>query len=47
VNATPERHEELARFTALDGKTWNNPALAGGKLLVRNTREMACYRITP
>ena len=23
VRATPERHEELARFPALDGKTWN------------------------
>jgi outer membrane protein assembly factor BamB len=47
VKATPERHQELARFRALDGKTWNTPAIAGGKLLVRNTREMACYRITP
>ncbi len=47
VKATPERHEEVARFSALRGKTWNNPAIDGGRLLVRNTREMACYRITP
>ncbi|MCP5112721.1 MAG: alcohol dehydrogenase, partial [bacterium] len=45
VKATPEAHQELARFQAIEGKTWNNPAIAGGKLLVRNTREMACYRI--
>ncbi len=47
VKATPERHEELARFSALSGKTWNVPALAGGRLLVRNTTQMACYRIAP
>lgn len=47
VKANPARHEELARFSALDGKTWNVPALAEGRLLVRNTTEMACYRIAP
>ncbi|MCP5110853.1 MAG: PQQ-binding-like beta-propeller repeat protein, partial [bacterium] len=47
VKATPESHQELARFQAIEGKTWNNPAIAGGRLLVRNTLEMACYRIAP
>ena len=28
VKATPERHVELARFSALSGKTWNNPEIA-------------------
>ena len=46
VRATPERHDELVRFSALEGKTWNNPAIAGGRLLVRNTTEMAAYDIT-
>jgi len=45
VRATPEKHEELARFPALKGKTWNHPALAGGRLLVRNAVEMACYDV--
>lgn len=45
VRATPERHEELARFPVLDGKTWNVPAIGNGILLVRNTREMAAFRI--
>ncbi len=45
VKATPEKHEELSRFSALNGRTWNNPAMADGYLLVRNDREMAAYRI--
>ena len=46
VKATPERHVELARFSAISGKTWNNPAMDGGRLLVRNATEMACFRIS-
>ncbi len=45
VRATPARHEELARVPALHGKTWNHPAIAGGRLLVRNAAEMACFDI--
>ena len=43
VEATPEEHRELARFQALEGKTWNNPAIADGLLIVRNQTEMAAY----
>ena len=43
VRATPTRHEELARFAVLNGKTWNPPALAGGILLIRNLAEMAAF----
>jgi outer membrane protein assembly factor BamB len=45
VQATPERHEELVRFSAIEGKTWNHPAISGGILLVRNSTEMAAFRI--
>jgi outer membrane protein assembly factor BamB len=41
--ANPERREELGRFQALRGKTWNHPVIAHGRLYVRNAEEMACY----
>ena len=47
VKAKPERHEELNRFPAVSGKTWNNPAISDGLLLVRNETEMACFRLSP
>jgi outer membrane protein assembly factor BamB len=46
VRATPDKHEELARFEAIEGKTWNHPAIAEGRLLVRNQTEMACYDLS-
>mgnify|MGYP003347914928 CR=1 FL=1 len=46
VKADPTQHHELARLPAIKGKTWNHPALAGGKLLVRNAIEMACYDLS-
>ncbi len=45
VKASPAEYSELARFTALEGKTWNYPAIAGGRLFVRNANEMAAYKI--
>ena len=41
VRAAPDRHEEIARFPMLEGKTWNHPAIADGILLIRNIGEMA------
>jgi outer membrane protein assembly factor BamB len=46
VRAIPDRWEELARFPAIQGKTWNHPCLAQGKLLVRNAVEMACFELS-
>lgn len=43
VRATPESHQEVARFPVLEGKTWNVPAMSDGVLLVRNLAEMAAF----
>tara|TARA_Y100001934_G_C12343835_1_gene771700 strand:- start:264 stop:1793 length:1530 start_codon:yes stop_codon:yes gene_type:complete len=47
VVADPEEWIEVARLSAIRGKTWNHPAIADGKLLVRNAREMACFDLAP
>ena len=46
VSATTDGYREIARFTALDGKSWNHPVLVGSLLLVRNGEEMAAFRLT-
>ena len=43
VDAAPDAFRELGRFSAIAGKTWTGPALAGHHLLVRNDHEAACY----
>ncbi|HTQ39027.1 MAG TPA: PQQ-binding-like beta-propeller repeat protein [Pirellulales bacterium] len=45
VELKPDAFHELTKFQAVEGKTWNNPALAGNLLLVRNAQEAACYEL--
>jgi outer membrane protein assembly factor BamB len=47
VAANPEQHEEMGRFQAVNGKTWNHPVIAEGRLYVRNAEEIACYPLAP
>jgi outer membrane protein assembly factor BamB len=46
VAASPNEFNELARVPVLEGKTWNHPGFARGKLFVRNDREAACLDIS-
>jgi len=46
LKATPDAHQEVARSPAIEGKTWNHPAIDAGILLVRNAREMAAFRLS-
>ena len=43
VRADPAAHQEIKRFPALAGRTWNHPAMSDGILLIRNIEEMAAF----
>ena len=43
VQASPSDYRELVRFESIPGKTWNVPAMASGRLLVRNQTDMVAY----
>jgi outer membrane protein assembly factor BamB len=47
VEVSPKKYHELASIQALDeaNVTWNNLAFSAPYLLVRNAREVACYRL--
>jgi outer membrane protein assembly factor BamB len=46
VDAAPDVFRVLARFKAIEGKTWNHPVLVRDVLLVRNGEEMAAFRLS-
>ena len=45
VDYGPAKHVVRGRLAALSGQTWNNLAVSGDRLLVRNAEEAACYAL--
>jgi outer membrane protein assembly factor BamB len=45
AEATPKKYVELASMPAIEGITWNTPAIAGNLLLVRNAEEAAAFEL--
>jgi outer membrane protein assembly factor BamB len=45
VRPDPSGLRETGKIAALSGKTWNNPVLAGRRLLVRNNHEAVCIEL--
>ena len=45
VRADPKAHQEITRFPAIEGKSWNHPAMSDGILLIRNVEEMAAFNL--
>lgn len=43
VAAKPDEYEELWKMDVVKGKTWNHPAIAHGRLFVRNMGEMVVF----
>lgn len=45
VEATPEAYRELASAEVLKGRCWTVPTLAGGRLYLRNQKELVCLKV--
>jgi outer membrane protein assembly factor BamB len=45
VEATPDAYRELARFQAMEGKAWTAPALANGRLYLRDHDEIVALEM--
>jgi outer membrane protein assembly factor BamB len=45
VRADPKAYQEITRFPAIEGKTWNHRAMSDGILLIRNVEEMAAFNL--
>lgn len=46
AEATPEGYRELARAQPMEGKHWTVPTLYGGRLFIRNEKEMLCLKVS-
>lgn len=42
---SPSSYKELAQFKFCDERTWTVPTLSGGKLFLRNEKELTCLKV--
>jgi len=42
---SPDSYKELAKFQFCDARTWTVPTLSGGRLFLRNEKELACLKV--
>jgi len=47
VQPDPDAYREIATFKAVNGKCWNVPTVANGKIYVRSTTQAAAYDVSP
>ncbi len=45
VEISSKSYKELAKFQFCDERTWTVPTLSGGRLFVRNEKELACLKL--
>jgi outer membrane protein assembly factor BamB len=45
AEVSPDSYKELARFKFCDEQTWTVPTLSGGRLFLRNEKELACLKV--
>lgn len=46
ANATPQGYQETARAKVVNGKCWNNVAIANGRIYARSTKEGVCLDVS-
>ncbi|MBI2928678.1 MAG: hypothetical protein HYY24_23695 [Verrucomicrobia bacterium] len=47
VKPDPQRYTQIARYQALNSKSWNGPAISNGRIYARSTKEGVCLEVTP
>ena len=45
LRADSEKMMELAKFPAIEGKTWNHSVVVGNRIFIRNAEQAACYEL--
>jgi hypothetical protein len=44
---SPRQYKEISQAPVFDDKTWTVPTLSGGRLFLRNEKELTCLNLEP